>query len=388
MPEASPSVSQTLAGLAADTSWDMLPEAVRHEAKRALLNVLGCALGVARSPAVDQIIAVHRQFAGPPQATVVGRPERLDMLGASFVNAMAGNFLDFDDTHLNTVIHPSAPVASPALALGEVREALRGGHSQRLRARGRNRLPHRQWRVARPLRPGLAHHLHLRCLRRPPRRARSCSACRPNGSLMRSGSPRARRRGSVENLPTAAKNVSVGSAARNGLFAALMAQAGWQAAPRAIEGRLGWARASGDEPDIAVMLAGLGQEWEFLNNTYKPYPSGIVFHAVTDACLELRRDHASRSRRDPVGDGRGRCAAARTRRPRRSATSGTPASRSTTAPPSRSVRDGRGRRLRARSRGRCRASLAFRAKVECRAALRRCRAVRPASRSRWSTAAS
>src|SRR5690606_6676422 len=47
--------------------------------------------------------------------------------------------------------------------------------------------------------------------------------------------------GIVENLPTGAKNVGVGNAARNGLFAALVAQQGYIAAPRAIEAKLGWA---------------------------------------------------------------------------------------------------------------------------------------------------
>ena len=94
--------------------------------------------------------------------------------------------------------------------------------------------------------------------------------------------------GLVENLPSAAKNVSVGNAARNGIFAALLAQGGYDAAPRAIEGPLGWARAMGDEPDLARLTRDLGRSWEIAKNTYKPYPAGIVFHAVIDACLKLR----------------------------------------------------------------------------------------------------
>jgi 2-methylcitrate dehydratase PrpD len=94
--------------------------------------------------------------------------------------------------------------------------------------------------------------------------------------------------GIVENLPSAAKNVSVGNAARNGLFAALLAEQGYAAAPYAIEGPLGWAQAMGDVPDLERMLGGLGKSWEIAKNTYKPYPAGIVFHAVIDACFKLR----------------------------------------------------------------------------------------------------
>ena len=60
----------------------------------------------------------------------------------------------------------------------------------------------------------------------------------------------------------------------------------------AIEGPLGWARAMGDEPAITEVVGGLGEQWELLQNTYKPYPCGIVFHSVIDACVELRNQYA------------------------------------------------------------------------------------------------
>jgi 2-methylcitrate dehydratase PrpD len=73
----------------------------------------------------------------------------------------------------------------------------------------------------------------------------------------------------------------------------MLAQAGEQASPTAIEGPLGWARASGDTPDIEAMTSELGSRFEFGRNTFKPYPSGIVMHAVIDACLDLRgADHS------------------------------------------------------------------------------------------------
>ena len=44
----------------------------------------------------------------------------------------------------------------------------------------------------------------------------------------------------------------------------------------------------GDEPDLGRLTGGLGKTWEIAKNTYKPYPAGIVFHAVIDACFNLR----------------------------------------------------------------------------------------------------
>lgn len=58
---------------------------------------------------------------------------------------------------------------------------------------------------------------------------------------------------------------------------------------------LGWARAICDDPTISEVTEDLGERWELLRNTYKPYPCGIVIHAVIDVCLVLRRDHAVRT---------------------------------------------------------------------------------------------
>src|SRR5262249_53722664 len=54
-------------------------------------------------------------------ATVIGRRERTDALSAAFLNAAAANVLDFCDTHVATVIHPTASVAAALFALSELR---------------------------------------------------------------------------------------------------------------------------------------------------------------------------------------------------------------------------------------------------------------------------
>ncbi len=284
------SVSEALGAFAHASRWADLPAPVRHEAKRSLLNFFGCALGVAQTAPIEAAVRVLKPLAGPARASLIGRSERLDMLGASFVNAVGANLLDYDDTHLNTVIHPSAPVAPAALALAEQR----GGageavlHAFALGAEVECRLGNgvspghyaRGWHITSTCGVFGAAAASAKLL--------GLSAAETAHALGIAASQSA---GNVENLPSAAKNVSVGNAARNGLFAALMAQAGYEAAPAAIEGPLGWARASGDVPDIAAMTGELGTRWELLKNTYKPYPSGIVFHAVVDACLALRNGH-------------------------------------------------------------------------------------------------
>ncbi len=279
------SAAETLGAFVATHRWADVPAALAHEGKRSLLNFFGCALGVADDPAVAIAATAMAPFSGPQCATVIGRAERLDMMGASFVNAIAANLLDFDDTHLATVIHPTAPVAPPALALAE---------QQRLPGRA---LLHAfilgaevECRIGLAVSPGhYARGWHITSTCGVFGAAAACarllqlSPAQTTAALALAASQSA---GLVENLASSGKNLSMGNAARNGLLAALLARAGYEAAPTALEGRLGWARAMGDEP--ALMTGALGEHWEFASNTYKPYPSGIVFHAVVDACLRLR----------------------------------------------------------------------------------------------------
>ena len=283
-------VSKIFAAFVEASSWSDIGPRIRHEAKRSLLNFFGCALGAANSDPIAIAVNVMRQFSGATQASLIGRPERLDILGASFINAAAANLLDFDDTHSRTVIHPTAPVAPAVLALAEA-EGFSGAAVLHALILGIEIA----CRIGNGVSPGhyaRGWHITATCgvfgAAAASAKLLGLSRVQIANALGIAASQSA---GLVENLATAAKNVGVGNAARNGLFAAFLAQRGYEAAAHAIEGPLGWARASGDAPDVSAMVDGLGNGWELLANTYKPYPSGIVFHAIIDACLSLRRAH-------------------------------------------------------------------------------------------------
>lgn len=279
-------VSRTLADFVASSSWaDVAAQSV--EARRSILNFFATALGSARDPVVTAAMRTLSPFSGAATSTVIGHAERMDALCASFLNAISANLLDFDDTHPETVIHPAAPVAAPVLALAETRK-LSGREALTAFILGVDV----ECRIGNAVSP---HHYargwHITSTCGIFGAAAACAkllGLPAEGIANAIGLAASQSAGNVENLPSAAKNVSVGSAARNGLFAALLAQQGCEAAPRAIEGPLGWARTMGDEPDLARLLDGLGRTWEIAKNTYKPYPAGIVFHSVIDACLLLR----------------------------------------------------------------------------------------------------
>lgn len=275
------------ADLVAGTVWEDVA-AHEHEAKRSILNFFATALGSSHDPAVVIALKTLLPFSPAPTSSIIGRSERLDAMGAAFVNAISANLLDFDDTHLDTIIHPAAPVAAPVLAFAQSR-----------RFSGRDVLlafilgVEVECRIGNAVSPGhYARGWHITSTCGVFGAAAACakllglSAAQISNAIGIAASQSA---GIVENLPSAAKNVSVGNAARNGLFAALLASNGYSASPRAIEGPLGWARAMGDVPDLSKLTGGLGKSWEIAKNTYKPYPAGIVFHSVIDACFKLRQ---------------------------------------------------------------------------------------------------
>jgi 2-methylcitrate dehydratase PrpD len=87
-----------------------------------------------------------------------------------------------------------------------------------------------------------------------------------------------------------AKSVSMGNAARNGMIAALLAQQNFDGPKAPIEGVRGFMPVTCDVPDFDAVVSDLGSRWELLQNTYKPYPCGVVLNPVIDACLDIASD--------------------------------------------------------------------------------------------------
>ena len=266
-----------------------IPAVVRHESKRSILNFVGAALAGRRDPAVEQFLRVLRPVAGKPEAAVIGQTERLDILNAAFINAISGNTFDYDDTHQPTVIHPSAPVLPPLLALAE-RKGCTGAELVDAFAIGVDVA----CRLGLSVSPGhylRGWHITATCgtfgAAAAAARLLRLDTAKTGHALGIAGSSAA---GIVENLAAGARNVGIGNAARNGLFAALIAEGGCTAAPRAIEGVTGFARASGDEASLAELSGDLGRRWELMRNTYKAYPCGVVMASVMDASLALYAD--------------------------------------------------------------------------------------------------
>lgn len=282
-------VTRTLARYLVISRWEEVPERVRHEASRALLNWLGCAIGSCRHETVERALAAVLPFCGPPQAAVLGRAERVDILHASLVNGLSSHVLDFDDTHVRA-IHPSAPVLPALIACSEWRKVT-GAQLVHAFVLG----VEAEERVGLSVFPE-----HYEAGWHITGTAGVFGAAAAAGKLLGLGEQQmawalgiaaTQSAGLQEMFGTDCKSLHPGRAAQNGLTAALLAERGFTSSEHAIEAPRGFARVLSPKFDPEVIAAGLGERYELLSNMYKPYACGLVVHAAIDACIELCLEH-------------------------------------------------------------------------------------------------
>ncbi|HEY1796313.1 MAG TPA: MmgE/PrpD family protein [Stellaceae bacterium] len=290
MPD-TPPVTRQLADFVAASRWEDIPAPVRHEGVRTLLNSIGCALGGAQDEAVGLMVRALAPTFGPAQAGVIGRRERPDMLNAVFLNAVGANVLEYDDTHLATVMHPGAPIVPVLLAIAE-RQQIGGAALLHALIVGIEV----GCRVGNALMPNhyrRGYHITASCgIFSAAAGAAKLLGLDRRKTLWALGHAATQSASLVESLGSMSKSVGVGNAAKNGLAAALFAAEGLTGAETAIEGKYGFANVTSETIDLAKIGAGLGQSWEISQNACKPYPCGVVLFPVIDACLDLRERHS------------------------------------------------------------------------------------------------
>jgi 2-methylcitrate dehydratase PrpD len=282
-----PPVTATLAKFVARHPSRRWSDAVEREAHRTFYNWLGCAIGAAKHEAADAAVNAVQMLQPAPQATVLGRAERVDMASAALVNGITSHTFDFDDTHLKTIIHPAGPVASAVLALAEHRgaggraviDALVLGIDVACRVGNAMYPDHydRGWHIT-----GSTGMLGA---------AAGCArllALSEQQTAMALGIAASQPVGLREQFGTMTKPFHPGGAARAGLMSALLASQGFTASPRALEAPRGFVQVVSDKRAWNEVSDELGERFEISFNSYKPFACGIVIHPSIDACVRLR----------------------------------------------------------------------------------------------------
>ncbi len=282
--------TKALASYVLSNRLEDIPQDVRHEARRAILNYVGCALGGSADRAVDIAIRALGPYSGAPTANILGRSEHMDPLHASLVNGISSHVYDYDDTTPKNYMHPTSPVASALFA-----------HASAHMVNGRDFMHafimgfEAEMRIGNAVYP--AHYdvgWHITGT------AGVFGAAAAIGKLLglslqemiwAMGLAATQAAGIREMFGSMAKAFHPGRAAQNGYASALLAQAGFTAGEHGIEGARGFAAVQAAQYDLAKITAGLGTEYELRANTYKPFPCGIVNHPTIDGAIQLHQEH-------------------------------------------------------------------------------------------------
>jgi 2-methylcitrate dehydratase PrpD len=258
-----------LAAFLAHSRWEDVPSAIRREARRAVLNIAGCVVAGRADPALQ---ILQRSFPHDD----------------ALLDAAAATAHDYDDTHLRTVIHATPPVAGALFSLARSR-TVSGPEFLHALILGMETT----CRLGNAVTPGhyeRGWHITSTC--------GVFGATAAAGKILQLdekqfihafGIAATQAAGLVEVLGSMARVLNAGFAARNGLAAARLAAEGFEGPARPLEGLRGFMSVfGGGANDVSQLTGGLGERWEMTNVAYKPYPCGVVLHALVDACLEQR----------------------------------------------------------------------------------------------------
>ncbi|MGZ8229800.1 MAG: MmgE/PrpD family protein [Burkholderiales bacterium] len=273
-----------------------LPQPVSDAARRAFVNWMGCALGAVDDASVRQVKQVALQLSARAESSIVGHEETLDPVNAALVNGVAANALDYDDMHAPTLIHPTGPVVAAALALGEARScsgavlvaAIVAGIEVECRI-GLALFPAHYdagWHITATL--GTLGAAAAACV------AIGLDEPRTRHAL---GIASTQAGGLRAMLTNACKSLNIGKAAAAGVTSALLAEAGFESDPSALESKFGFFHAFGQPRDGAAFTRDPDSRYLVLDASLKPYPCGIVIHPTIDACVALATEHELRAER-------------------------------------------------------------------------------------------
>lgn len=286
--------SDALAQFAATLRYEDIPETVLERARIHILDGLGLAVASTVFPfAGPTLAAVEELSGGDKGATVIGRAFRAAPRDAAMANGVLIHGLDYDDTHLQAIVHPTAAVLPAVLALAEERAlsgretlaafcigmeaairlgaAVKGGfHHTGFHATGV--LAHFSSALAAGRIMGAAASDHVNALGIAASTASGIQVFLEEGAWT--------------------KRLHPGWAAAGGITAATLARHGFVGPTRAFEGRFGLFDTHLHEHaahvDMAYLTEGLGESWMMADTALKPYPVCHFIHGAADAALDLR----------------------------------------------------------------------------------------------------
>jgi 2-methylcitrate dehydratase PrpD len=283
--------AQELGAFAAGLTLDSVPTRVRDRAKLLILDALGVGLASNAFPYADTSVAGIAALGGPGDCSLIGRRERLPVRDAALANGILIHGLDFDDTHLTSIVHPTAACLPCALSFGEA-----------LGAHGRDMLTAYLAGMEAAIRIGAAvkggfHHVGFHATGVVAHFSSAIVASKllglPADKIVAAQGVAASTASGVQVfLEEGAwtKRFHPGWAAVAGITAARLVEHGFVGPSRPYEGKFGLFHThlhAPEEVDLAGIGADLGKTWHLADTAIKPYPVCHFIHGCADAAIEL-----------------------------------------------------------------------------------------------------
>jgi 2-methylcitrate dehydratase PrpD len=270
-----------------DLRFNDLPVEVVAQAKRCIIDWVAVTIGGVGHPASAILIDTVQLLGGAEQASVLGTPLKTSMLNAALVNGALSHVLDFDDTHLPSLMHPTAPVAPALTAYGEWRgcsgedflTAFLAGFEVETRlsmAFGASHYDIGWHSTATMGRFGAA------------AGAAKLAGLDAQQTAHALGLAGTQVSGIRKVFGTMAKSFHPGKAAADGLLSALLAQRGYTSSPEILEGERGLGAILSADFDLERGKRGLGRDYTVMTLTFKPFASCLYTHPVIDGTIYLR----------------------------------------------------------------------------------------------------
>ena len=281
-------ITATMARWATDLSYHDLGEQAIHEAKRYLLDSLGCAFGGYRQEDARIALAVLKEIGGEGNATVIGSGEKTDPVSASLANALMVRVMDYNDIYWQQdPSHPS-DIIPAAMACGE-----RVGRNGKDLTVGIVLGHEFEMRLCEAAFPGIRergwHHATLTAFVSPIVASRMLGLTweQCQHAIGISASRHCTLGAVTAGKLTMMKNTVDPMATQSGVLAALLAEKGYTGPEHVIDGKEGLAHCYGPEWKLEVLVDGLGESWRIERCGMKAFPTEALTHAPISAVLDI-----------------------------------------------------------------------------------------------------
>ncbi len=284
----SETITAKMARWAADLKFEHIGGNAVHEARRYLLDSLGCAFGGLRQEDAEIALDVLEEIGGKGNATIFGTGKKTDPVTASLANALMVRVMDYNDIYWQQdPSHPS-DIIPAAIACGE-----RAGGNGKDLVVGIVLGHEFEMRFCEAAFPGIRergwHHATLTAFVSPIVAGRMLGLDweKIQHAIGISASRHSTLGAVTAGKLTMMKNTVDPMATQSGVMAALLAEKGYTGPEHVVDGKEGLTHCFGPEWKLDILTDGLGDSWRIEKCGMKAFPTEALTHAPISATLDI-----------------------------------------------------------------------------------------------------